>query len=60
MSQVSSMSSPVKAIYHRGLVRVCDEASSGETHCFVSLLELLYDRALNRRLTKFITNIDKC
>jgi len=58
---VSQVSSPTKPIYHRGLVRTCEEASSGEMYRFVSLLQLLYDRALpNRCPTNVITNIDEC
>jgi len=39
---VSHVSSPIKAIdLQWGSCRVCEEASSGETHCFVSLMQLL-------------------
>ena len=40
---VSQVSYAMKAIYNEGLVGVCEEGSSGETHCFFSLMQLLYD-----------------
>ena len=44
----------------QGLVRAREEASPGEMHRFVGLLQLLYDRALpNRCPTNVITNIDE-
>jgi hypothetical protein len=33
----------------QGLVRACEKASSGETHYFVDLVHLLYDRVLLNR-----------
>ena len=55
------MSSPMEAIYNEGLVGVCEEASSGETYCSISLMKLLYDGILlNRCPPRVITDIDEC
>ena len=51
----------MKAIYDWGLVRIYVEASIRETHCFVSLMQPLYDGVLlNRPSSKVITDIDEC